>query len=86
MGLAMMAPAQRHRELIADLTAERAMLREAQMVCVYGPAPANQTRLFCHEPDVLLVTKAARLGTGQPALVDAVGNGWGEPYWLPLER
>jgi hypothetical protein len=62
MGLAMMAPAQRHRELIADLSAERAMLREAQMVCVCGPARANQKRLFGREPDVLLDTK--RRGSG----------------------
>ena len=32
MDLAMMAPAQRHGELIADLAAERAVLREAQMM------------------------------------------------------
>ena len=83
----MMAPAQRHGELIADLAAERAMLREAQMMGVCRPAPANQTRLFGHEPDVLLVTKAARLGMGQPALVDAVGNGCPVgPTGLPLER
>jgi hypothetical protein len=75
MGLAMMASAQRHGELIADLSAERAMLREAQMVCICGPAPANQTRLFGHEFDVLLVSESARLGMGQPALINAVGNG-----------
>jgi hypothetical protein len=35
-----------------------------------GPSRYNwQTRLFGHEPDVLLVTKAARLGMGQAALV-----------------
>ena len=84
MDLAMMAPAQRHGELIADFAAERAVLREAQMVGVCRPAPANQARLFGHEPDVLLVTKAARLGMGQPALVDAIGSGClGGPYWLP---
>ena len=82
----MMAAAQRHGELIACLPAERAVLREAQMMGVYGPAAADQTGLFGHEPDVLLVTKAARLGMGQPTLVDAVGNGWGGPYWLRLER
>ena len=75
MDLAMMASAQRHGELIAHLAAERAMLREAQMMGVCRPAAANQARLFGHEPDVLLVTKAARLGMGQLALVDAVGNG-----------
>jgi hypothetical protein len=64
MDLAMMAAAQRHGELIADLAANRAVLREAQMMGICRPAPANQTRLFGYEPDVLLVTKAARLGMG----------------------
>ncbi len=70
-----MAPAQRYGELIADLAAERAVLREAQMMGIRGPAAANQTRLFGDEPDVVPVTKPARLGMGQLALVDAVGNG-----------
>jgi hypothetical protein len=87
MGLAMMAPTQRHGELIADLAAERAVLREAQVMGVCGPAAANQTRLFAHEPDVLLVSVSARLGMGQPALVDAVGSGClGGPDWLWLGR
>jgi hypothetical protein len=64
----MMAAAQRHDELIADLAAERAVLREAQMMGIRGPAAANQARLFGHELDVFLVTKAARLGMGQSAL------------------
>jgi hypothetical protein len=64
MGLAMMAAAQRHGELIADLATECALLREAQMMGICRPSPANQTRLFGYEPDVLLVTKAARLGMG----------------------
>ena len=68
----MMASAQRHGELIADLAAEGAVLREAQMIGICGPAPANQTRLFGHEFNVLLVTKAAWLGVGQPALVDFI--------------
>jgi hypothetical protein len=51
------------------------VLREAKVMGICRPAPANQTRLFGYEFDVLLVTKAARLGMGQPALVDAVGNG-----------
>ena len=49
------------------------MLREAQVVGVCGPAPTNQARLFGHELDVLLVTKAAWLRMDQPALVNAVG-------------
>jgi hypothetical protein len=68
MDLAMMAAAQRHGELIACLPAECAVLREAQMMGVFGPAAADQSGLFGHEPDVLLVTKAARLGMGQPTL------------------
>ena len=83
----MMAPAQRHGELIADLAAERAVLREAQMMSICRPAPTNQARLFGHEFDVLLVTKAARLRMGQPTLVDAIGSGCpGGPHRLPLER
>ncbi|HEV2978229.1 MAG TPA: hypothetical protein VG425_11670 [Casimicrobiaceae bacterium] len=45
MGLAMMAPAQRHGELIADLTAERAVLREPQMWGSAGLRP--QIRQGC---------------------------------------
>ena len=83
----MMAPAQRHGELITDLAAQRAVLREAQVVGVCRPAPTNQARLFGHELDVLLVAKAARLRTGKPALVNAIGCGCcGGPYRLPHER
>ena len=70
-----MAPAQRHRELVAHLATERGMLGEAQMMGICGPAAANQTRLFGHQLDVVLVTKATRLRMGQPALVNAVGIG-----------
>ena len=73
MGFAMMAPAQRHGELIADLAAKRAVLGEAQMMGVCRAAPTNQARLFGHELDVLPVAKAAWLRMGQPALVNAVG-------------
>jgi hypothetical protein len=38
MGLTMVAPAQRHGELITDLAAQRAVLREAQVVGVCRPA------------------------------------------------
>jgi hypothetical protein len=67
------------RELVAA--------REAKMMGICRRAPANQARLFGHESDVLLVTKAPRLGVGQPALVDAIGNGRPDgPNWSPLER
>jgi len=51
------------------------VLREAQMVGVCRPAPANQTRLFGHELDVLLVTKAAWLRMGKPTLINAIDSG-----------
>ena len=87
MGLAMMPPAQRHGELVTCLAAQRAVLREAQMVGIWRPAPTNQARLFGHELDVLLVTKAARLRMGELALVNAIGGGCpGGPYRLPRER
>ncbi len=43
---AMVCPAQWDRELVADLEAETAGLREAQMVGIAGLAPANEARLF----------------------------------------
>ena len=56
----------------------------SQMVGVCRPAPTNQARLFGHELDVLLVTKAARFRMGKPALVNAIGSGCsGGPYRLP---
>jgi hypothetical protein len=56
-------------------------------VGVCRPAPTNQARLFGHELDVLLVTKAARLRTGKPAFVNAIDGGcFGGPYRLPRER
>ncbi len=73
--LAVVAPAQRHGELIAHFSPERAVLREPQMMGIGRAAATNQTRLFGHELDVVSVTKAARLGMDQLALVDAVGNG-----------
>ena len=82
MGLAMMAPAQRHGELVTDLAAERAVLGEAQMVGVGRPAPTNQASLFSHELDMLLVTKAAWLRMGKPTLVNGCPGG---PHGLLCE-
>jgi hypothetical protein len=83
MGLAMMAPAQRHGELVADLAAECALLREAQMVGVCWAAPTNQARLFGDQLDVLLVTNAAWLSIGKPALVNGLGIRC--PFWVRCE-
>ena len=62
MDLAMMAAAERHGELIADLATQRAWLGKPKMVRVGGRATANQTGLVCDEPHVLAVAKSARFG------------------------
>jgi len=56
-----MGPAQRYRELVADLASHRARLGEPQMVGVSGASPADQTGLRCNELEVSLVTVPARL-------------------------
>ena len=58
----MMAAAQRDDEFVAHLAPERRMLREPKVMGVRGPAPTNQTGLFGHEFDVVLVPKPTRLG------------------------
>jgi hypothetical protein len=60
--LAMMAAAERHRKLIADLATQRAWLGKAKMVRVGGRATANQTGLVCNEPYVVAIAKSARFG------------------------
>ena len=60
MELAVVRATEWHRELIADLAAERARLREAQMVWIGGPATADQARLLHHMPDMIAVANAVR--------------------------
>ena len=71
MNLAMVSPAQRDGELVADLAAEGLQLRKPEVMCVRGLSAADQARLFGHEPHMVLVTNAARFGKGKRALVDA---------------
>ena len=73
--LAVVATAQRDDEFVAYLAPERTILGEAQMMGIRRPASANQTGLLGYKSDVLLVAKAARLGMGQSALIDAVDYG-----------
>ena len=70
--LAMMSTAERHGELVADLEAETAGLREAQMVGIAGLPGTDQAWLFGDELKVVLIAVAAQLGKGQHALVDLV--------------
>ena len=53
--LAMMSPAERDRELVADLAPECTRLREAQMVWIGRPAAADQARLLGYRLDVVSV-------------------------------
>ena len=79
---AMVCPAQWNREFVADLEAETAGWRKPQMMGIAGLAPANEARLFGHEPQVGLVAQATRHGDCQYALVNAgadlVPFGWRE--------
>ena len=69
MELAMMSPAERHREFIADLATECTRLREAEMVWVGRPPAADQARLLNHMPDMIAVTNAARFREDKRGLI-----------------
>jgi hypothetical protein len=60
--LAVMDPAQRDSELIADLAAERPRLGKTQMMSVRGRAPANQAGLGGYVSAVVLIAQANGLG------------------------
>jgi hypothetical protein len=77
----MMRPAERDRELIADLAAERPNLGEAQMVRVRGFAATDEAGPRGHELEVRLVPVAPGLGYAQDALIDPAGA---SPSWLTL--
>ena len=70
MHLAVVSPAQRYGELVADLAAECLKLRKPKMMRVRGLTAADQARLFGDEPDMVLVANATRFGQGEGALVD----------------
>ena len=70
--LAMMSTAEWHGELVADLEAKTAGLREAQMVGIAGLPGTDQAWLFGDESKVVLIAVAAQLGKRQHALVDLV--------------
>src|SRR5215472_9458910 len=69
----MMPAAKRDYELIADLAAERARLREPKMVRVRGLAAADEARLLGDIAQVLPVAIAPRRGNREDTLVNASG-------------
>src|SRR6516162_1974036 len=68
----MMPTAERHRELIADLAAERTGLGKSEMVGIRGLAAAHETRLLGDVAQVLPVAIAPRGSDREDALVDAL--------------
>src|SRR5579862_3276460 len=75
MDITMVAAAERDGELVADLAAERAALREAQMVSVAWLPTADQTGLVSDKSHMLAVADPARFRQRQHALFDAAGSG-----------
>ena len=63
-----MAPAQRDRELVADLSAQCRTLCEAQMMGVTRCSPTDEASLLRHIFEVVAIAQPARLGEGQGAL------------------
>ena len=74
MHFTMMSAAQRDRELIADLAAEGAGLRKANMMGIAGLAPAHEARLQAYEVPMLLVAIAPWLTESEQAFID-LGDG-----------
>jgi hypothetical protein len=69
----MMDSTERDREFVAHLAAERARLREAEMMWIRWLAAADEAGLGGDETKVRLVAIAPGLGDRQDALVDAFG-------------
>jgi hypothetical protein len=69
MNLAVVDPAERYGEFVADLAGERPRLGEPQVVRIRGLAAADQARLLGNEAQVLAVAIAPRRRHGKDALV-----------------
>ena len=61
MDLAVIAPAKRDGELVADLATRGPALGELQVIGVRRPSAANQARMLGDRLDVLAVADPARL-------------------------
>ena len=73
MSLSMVNPAQRNRELIADLAPERRMLGKTEVMGVSWLPSTDQAWLLADEFEVGFVARPARLWKGECTLVDAAG-------------
>jgi hypothetical protein len=68
------AAAERYCELVAYFATECPVLDKTHVMWIGRREAADQARLFGDEPDVLAVANPARLGMGELAFVDAIGN------------
>ena len=80
MDLAMMSAAERDRELIADSSAERSVLRKAQMVRIAGLTAADQTGLLGNKAHMVAIANSSRLWVRQHRLIDR--RWWVGGLWL----
>lgn len=77
MVVAVMRPAQRYREFVADLAPHRAVLGEPQMMGISRASPAHQARLRCHELEMRFVTIPTGLANRELAFLDFGVSGVG---------
>jgi len=70
MNFAVMATAQRDRELITHLASKCSALCKSDVVRLGRTPAANQTRMFCHEFNMLSIAGPARLRMGRTAFFD----------------
>src|SRR6516225_3198838 len=66
--LAMVQPADRDGEAVADLAPHRPLLRKLEVVGVRGAPAADETPLRSHEPEMVAIALANRLADGRRSL------------------
>ena len=71
---AMMHPAKRYREFVADLTTEGPRLHEPKMVRIRGFARADEAGLRCNKAEMVFVAVATRRANRKNTLVNAIGD------------
>ena len=85
--LAVMEATNRHAELVAHLAPKGTRLGKAQVMRVGRCAAADEARMGCDEPAVLLVTQADGLcGNAATARTGGVGGTLDSPIGLRLAR
>ena len=70
MHFTMMSAAQRNRELVTDLAAERPVLGKAQVMGIAGLTSADQAGCLGDKPHMIAIANAARLGMVQDGFID----------------